>query len=499
VFTDYLAPFAVHKDDVYAALVSVTESSRRKSSYVNPTNGLIFKGWQVPDGEATVDGVFRVHQKEQQLSRDAIEGLSHFLDSIPDLELTLNPVDPLVCDLMIVDRYEGVTYQVEHKYLAPGVRSSDDLLEIPASCKNEKMNWHFLFNQSGNRIAVHTRQGQDSLGVDEAAIQRPCVFDMTSSESGSKFLQLIRTQGKTAKSRLRSKWQNHKLFDDSIPEEPNMSQDDKGVRDNAQTGKSSRGKPASESQLVGLEFRELLNVQCYQRRRHGCILLHNHPCAQAVLLEHVWDADDVYLYETAGLLPVSLIQKPKQQRLRCILIRFMPHRQPTTCASTSQLFELAMQYSFDIPICPAQDFIYVATTGGIPKPGQKPCLDSVVLLPSSSTSILGISRDCATCEDGNEPRAWTTLQHRIRTDELGGARKPFSLTQLPIINADAEPLKSLYSFESGAVHQYFSDLFASQDTRHVTDVFGSDGILQRQWNHGDLREQFEFGDHPSDR
>lgn len=158
-----------------------------------------------------------------------------------------------------------------------------------------------------------------------------------------------------------------------------------------------------------------------------------------------------------------------------------------------------MQYSFDIPMCSAQDFIYVATTGGIPIPGQTPNLDSVVLFSSASTSILGETRECATCEGGDEPRAWTTLQPRIRTDEVGGSRKPFSLTQLPIMNADAEPLKSLYSFKTGAVHRYFSDMFAANDALHITNVFGDCGILQRQWNHGDLREQFEFGDHPSDR
>jgi hypothetical protein len=67
------------------------------------------------------------------------------------------------------------------------------------------------------------------------------------------------------------------------------------------------------------------------------------------------------------------------------------------------------------------------------------------------------------------------------------------------MSSGTEPLKNMHSFKDGAVHQYFSELFSEDDAQHVTNMFGSGGLLQRQWNHGDIREQFELGDHPCDR
>ncbi|OAL49345.1 hypothetical protein IQ07DRAFT_653625 [Pyrenochaeta sp. DS3sAY3a] len=494
IFPDILSPFAIHRDDIYEAIISLVDAALDGSCYVNPTNKVHFHGWIVPDVERTMQEFFRVNQREQEQSRQAIEILANFVEKIPEMRIALNPVDPLVCDLLLIDDKEGATYHVEHKYLTPGVRSSENLHEIPASCVNTTFNWHFLFNQSGNKVAIHTRQDNTTA---KTGHEEPHIIDMSKPSCSSEFAEIIRSNGPIAKERLRSKWKRVDTYDDTIQEDTNISISKRAGKATAESD-LTRGKPGTEIQLFSLAFLHKFNAICYAKRRHACITLNNHPNGHAAVVEYTWSDEDLRTYEACGLLPVSLVNQTATAT-RCIFIRFMPHRQPTKCSSTSQIFEPAMQYTFDIPICSAEEFIYVANSGGLQFPGQELMLDKVVLLPSSRTIILDDGGMCTICENTEKPRKWTTIQARINAKELGGSRQSFSLSQHPILRAGENPLSDFHSLEDGGVYEYFDQLFSQKNAQQIVPMYGSKGLLQRQWNHGDIREQFELGDHPSDK
>ncbi|CAO2652446.1 Nn.00g007290.m01.CDS01 [Neocucurbitaria sp. VM-36] len=497
VYCDFLAPFAIHEDHVYRALISLANASTNKTPYVNPTTGVEFHGWFIPDPEKNLQGVLKVRSESQETSRVAIEELNSFLNDCPGMYMTLNPVGPLICDLILVDEQQSKYYHIEHKSHTPGAGGSEHLIKrLNPAWYDEKMNWHFLLNQSGNQLAIFTRKGDTDIESNKTPLQ---LIDMTKPGSATVFANTIRSYGPAARTRLHKKWKKVELYDDEIEDDGKVSGRYK-TTEPAVPKLDAFGKPASESQQLGLAFQVNFNDLCYQQRRHGCILLSNHPSASAAIIEHVWDANDVFLYETSGLVPVSLVTSHMTTN-RCILLRFVPHRLPTAQSrpNMSQLFELALAGTIDIPLCVAQEFFYVAMTGGIPVPGQQLSLDKVALLSSSQTNILGDSKVCSNCEGHTRPRIWKSLQNRISADETTArAREWFSFTQYPVLRTGAEPLKQLYSFEDGTVHQYFSHVFLRNDTDHVMPIHGPKGILQRQWNHGDLRENAFFGEHPSD-
>ena len=474
VFSDVLAPYAVHVSNLYEALTRIVGAARQKIAYVNPSNGVEFHGWMVPDPDKTANGVLKITSRKYHLSDQSIERLRDFMKNVPGLKLMSNPIAPLVCDLYLYDEQEDVSYNVEHK--AYGEENPHIPLKPLDSDFDLKLNWHFLLVQKGESLAIHTRSGGDSADTTARLIS------MVEDGSCTDFASIIRENGPHAKARLREKWKEADLYDDTVDFGPIA----KG--ENSEGGTPGSHHSAIEVALMGLAFRVHINEQCYKFRKHACILLHNHPAADAVMVEHEWTTTDQELYEASGLLPVSLVAGAAGAK-RCILLKFIPHHRPEAVKSTSELFELAANTGWTFPVCTAQDFVFVAMTGGFAMPDQVPCLDNIALLPSSLTTILPQSRACVTCEDKSRVREWNWVRTTIGGCELSRSSrgKLFSFPASPYIKSEAKPLNKLYTLNDGSVHEFFHKVFNANDTELTTSIHGSSGLLQRQWNHGDMK------------
>lgn len=474
VFNDLLAPYAVHENDLYEGLTCIVNASRQKLVYVNPSNAVEYHGWTVPEPDKTAHGVLSMTYEGHDSSVQAIERLRKFMENVPGMQIVSNPIRPLVCDMFLYDEGEDVSYNVEHKSLAEV--SNDKPLKPKHTYFDPKFNWHFLLVQQGENLAIHTRSGHGS------AKKNPHLISMVTEESGKQFARIIKANGPEAKTKLREKWKQVALYDASTDLEPG-AKDDEGDRKAPVFHRST-----IEVAHMGFVFRAQINEQCYTLRRHACILLHNHPTADAVMIEHDWASKDQELYKSSGLLPVSLVGSATGTK-RCILLKFVPHHRPEGVRSTSELFELAANTGWTYPVCTAQDFVFVAMTGGFAMPDQLPCLDNVVLLPSSLTTILPEPRHCTTCEDRSKPRQWNWVRTTIGNAELSRSSKgkSFSFPASPYMKSEAEPLNKVYNLNDGSVHDFFHAVFSENNTRLTTAIHGSSGLLQRQWNHGDMK------------
>jgi hypothetical protein len=486
-FDDILAPFAVHQSDIYEAILRLADASIDQKLYVNPTNGVEFHGWSLPPPDTTTHYLLKVNSRDQQTSRDSIEKLASFLDDSTTsfMRLILNPVEPLICDMVLQDQHNSAIYFIEHK-----ARNSDtlsvDLMKIPKEWDEMKSNWHFLLYQRGDELAIHTRRSERS---DDFATTPPHLINMASPDSGKEFAKIIRGYGHIAKIRLLNKWQKIDLCDETVQAEQGQSA---GASAQADGHQSSRGSLRSGIQKFALEFRDAFNNQCWKLGLHTCILLSNHPCADAVILEHEWTDEDKCAYESSSLLPVSLVS---EKASKCVLLRFIPHHPHPSCPSSSRYFELAMQTSFEIPTCTMLDFTYVAMTGGVPVLDQHPSFRKLVLLPSDHTTMLGHSDGCSVCDNMQKKRNWNFIRQSIVAEDLESMLKlsskkgrQISLAQAPFLETSARPETRIFSFADGAVHSYFSELMTQGSTGQISTVYGPNGLLQAQWNHGDSRQ-----------
>jgi len=489
VFSDLLAPFAVHQDDLYDAFIRIVQASEDKTVYINPTNGVELHGWCLPSPDTTTHNVLEVREKTQDTSRLAIVRLLDFIDGIPGISVALNPISPLVCDMFLIDEIENTSYNLEHKH---AVRQRREELEFEPEWSDIKYNWHFLFHQCEDELIIHTRgDGSDP----DSTVPGPRTINMADQNGNNEFTEIIRAHGPMARSRLLQKWKTTSDYDASVETTGTKGEE----AESAEVSNANLRSHHMQVAYTGLLFRDKINEQCCKLGLHACILLYNNPCADAIIVEHIWQPGEIELYRSSGLVPVSLAMKSIKKR--CIAIRFLPHRVPAESISTDsmpipRLFEPAINSSWEVPVCTAQDFVYVATTGHIPTLNQVSCLDTVILLPSTATDILPTSRTCKECEERPLPREWTYFQPRVVG--LNVERKnQWSLLECPFLKHDSEPLNRLYTVDNGSVHEYFCKAFTQDESRLITTLHGPSGILQRQWNHGDVRLVHDLFNHPT--
>ncbi|XP_014555183.1 hypothetical protein COCVIDRAFT_17198 [Bipolaris victoriae FI3] len=488
VFSDVLAPYAVHESDIYKALTRIINASLQKSTYVNPTNGVKYNGWVVPDPDKTADGLLTVLNWKHNASVDVIERLRGFMKGVPRMRLELNPVAPLVCDMFLYDEQDNVSYNIEHKSFSV---DKGGLLSLPLDYLKPEYNWHFLLKQTGENLVIFTRSGQEDAVFMKT---NPHPIDMSEEGSSEEFARIIRVNGPIAKARLREKWGNANVYDNSF-ELMSANKGEEPYENNANNHRNT-----VKVAQMGLVFQAKINKQCCNLRQHACILLHNHPSADAAILEHTWSIKDQELYRSSGLIPVSLTGSEMASK-RCTLLAFIPHTISDTISSTSQYFELATNMGWSYPACTAQDFVFIVMTGGFQDPDQLPCLDTVVLMPSYQTTMLPEPRKCTTCENVDRARQWNWTKGRIQNHELGRASKgkAFSFPASPYLKPEAEPFKKLHTFDNDSVHSFFSDIFSTNKSELITTINGPSGLLQRQWNHGDMTLVDDSKSHPTYR
>ena len=489
-FKSYLALFAVYKDDIYRALTNLVDCVTNKAWYVNPTNGVEFRGWNIPQADNSFLPLLQTRQVYQRRSVDAIKRIAEFLESAPKIEMKIvpNPAEPLVCDFTLIDEKLKISYLIEHKYRDLGDRprqGANTLIYADSAWRDERMNWHFLFCQFHDELAIHTRVAMDKANT---AKTQPVLFDMSRPGEAADFAKHIRERGTIAKRRLLQKWENVDLYDENVR---TIEGSDASTSGPVSSNTHSRNSRRSDIQRFAFAFANAFNRQSYKLRSDCCIMLDNDPCADAAVIKHRWDASDVLAFQNARELPVKMVGKSDHA---LILLKFIPHYHQTKKVSISKAFELSMQGNFEIPACSAQPFIYVATAGGVPRPNQDVDLNELVLIPSKETTMLDDSLECNTCSDQDPARAWTYVTESISNPELEKLRvvnsskgRQVSLTQAPFLQETARPTTRLVSFSNGDVHQYFGGLFSEANTDVVTKLQGSTGLLQRQWNHGTSR------------
>lgn len=381
-FTSYLAPFAVHVDDIFQALKNLVAAAVDETWYVSPTNKVEFCGWKVPKPDTSLRPLLRTRQIYQRLSSIAIQRITELLQSEvgTDMKVVQNPAEPLVCDFTLLDERRNISYLVEHKCREQ--REDLDLMICKHEWRDPRSNWHFLFHYCGEKLAIFTRE---ATRVQDTKATPPVLIDLNDVGAASDLAEHIRSRGDIARSRLCSKWERVDVYDDSVPMENGFGTLAKS--DEPSTGAQARSALKTEIRRFALAFEETFNKQCFKLGSLCCILLDNFPSADAAIFQHTWTKKDFHAYEHAGRHPVSFIGKSMAD-FTCIQLKFIPHFRQSGTVSTSKSFELSMQAGFEIPACPAQEFIYIATTGGIPAIGQKDDLDSLVLLPSNATTML---------------------------------------------------------------------------------------------------------------
>ena len=468
-----LAPFAVHEDDVYEAILRINTAAETKSWYTNPTNHIVFSGWHVPAPDTTVDGIFQFsrNNSDTRTSRETIQRLANFLERCPETQMSVipNPTEPLVADFILQDHKEGVEYLIEHKTYGP--TSGKSLSWCAAEELEPIYNWHFRINQLEDDLMIHTRLKADE---DQATHSTPPArINLTSTDAPEKFAKTIREYGKIAKIRIRDKWKNTTLYDDNVP--------DKSVPNDVIENDISEDTANTDLREFADAFSTKLNNQCWKLGQHVCIPLSDHPTADAVFIEHKWRGEDRRNFECSGILPVSLFQKSPSGP-RCILLKLLPHNVSAQSRDvpTSTLLELANSSRVIIPACGAQDFLYVASTGGIPERSDALCIDRVVLLRSDHTAMIDESHSCGTCDTGNNERGWSYKTQWLVGNELGRDTGP--LIAKPFLNSTACPDLSIFSLPGGEVHEFLCTLFEKGE--FVVDLNGPTGLLQTQWNHG---------------
>ncbi|KAI4619158.1 uncharacterized protein J4E87_007746 [Alternaria ethzedia] len=302
-----LAPFAVHEDDVYEAILRINTAAETKSWYTNPTNHIVFSGWHVPAPDTTVDGIFQFsrNNSDTRTSRETIQRLANFLERCPETQMSVipNPTEPLVADFILQDHKEGVEYLIEHKTYGP--TSGKSLSWCAAEELEPIYNWHFRINQLEDDLMIHTRLKADE---DQATHSTPPArIKLTSTDAPEKFAKTIREYGKIAKIRIRDKWKNTTLYDDNVP--------DKSVPNDVIENDISEDTANTDLREFADAFSTKLNNQCWKLGQHVCIPLSDHPTADAVFIEHKWRGEDRRNFECSGILPVSLFQKsPNNER-----------------------------------------------------------------------------------------------------------------------------------------------------------------------------------------
>lgn len=226
-----------------------------------------------------------------------------------------------------------------------------------------------------------------------------------------------------------------------------------------------------------------------QAGKNACISLEGNTCGDAVIVQHDWTEQNIAGYRASRTLPVSLVDDMQSGSPNAVVLRFISHSWPPR-VPPSKLFEPARIRNIKIPLCMGQPFIYVAATISSPSTDRKPCIDKLILLPSENTSWPIHYQSCRVCDDETVPRDWTPTVHTL--EEGQGAGQPgSSLVQLPFLTKSSEPLHHIYDFLDGSVYGYLDSLLSTQDSPYVTPIYGSKGLLQRQWNHGSPRQKLQ--------
>ncbi|KAH7562755.1 hypothetical protein BM1_02275 [Bipolaris maydis] len=471
--SNLLAPFAVHKCDLFEALLRLRNTFNGQSAYTNPSNGVTLRGWTPQAPDPNLEKLMMIQGGRQRNSAGVIHELVQTLRSQKEcgIELLFNLVQPLACDLVLRDNMSSTAYLIEHKVTTPTeTRSNIVSLRPGPEWKKEQHNWHFLLHQHGDWVAIHTREGHKA-GSNTPAIR----VNLKSPGAASSIATTIRNHGVLAKQRLQAKWRSlvyegSLLYEESQSTEPKKSQ--------------SKPSRAAGNEMLRISFCDAINNQCFKLGKHACILLEGNACGDAVMVRHNWTECDRSRYRSSRILPVSLVEGIKSRSSEALILRFIPHFWPPSVPS-SQLFEPARMRSIRVPLCLGQDFVYVAATMSSPST-QEPFLDKLILLPSGDTDWLAKFDSCNTCDEESETRDWKPTFESI-PESQGGGHAGSSLIQLPFLNRHAQPLHQVYDFEDGSVHSRLDILLQEEGSRYVTPIYGPNGLLQRQWNHGSPR------------
>ncbi|EUC42865.1 hypothetical protein COCMIDRAFT_39158 [Bipolaris oryzae ATCC 44560] len=442
-----LAPFAVHRCDLFEALLRLKDAFKGQTTYTNPSNGVVMRGWTPPLPDCSPEKLMMILGERQKFSATTIQELAQLLRAQPEfqLELLFNLIQPLSCDLILRDKKSSTVYLIEHKTTTSRETKSDIVTLRPApEWADYKLNWNFLLHQQGDWLAIHTREGH------KARSSTPAVrVNIRSPDAISTFARTI--QQTTA------------------------------------TQKQSTRTITARKELFRIAFCDAINDQCYKLGKNACIILEGNACGDAVMVRHDWTERDTARYKANRTLPVSLVGGIRSGSLSALVLRFIAHNWPPR-VPPSQIFEPTRVRTIEIPLCMSQPFIYVAATISSPSIDGQPILDQPILLPSGDTNWLVKYKGCKVCDSEIRTRNWRPVIQTL--GEGQGAGQPgSSLIQLPFLKQDAEPLCHVYAFSNGSVHQHFDNLLCDQGSHYVTPIYGPNGLLQRQWNHGSPRMQ----------
>ena len=133
------------------------------------------------------------------------------------------------------------------------------------------------------------------------------------------------------------------------------------------------------------------------------------------MIEHVRTDTDFGIYRSISLLPISLITKEGPDK-RCVLLKFIPYCPPTAYDSTSRAFELA---SLD----------------------ELPVLDTLVLLPSTLTTILDGTNSCSTCDNQKQTRVWSYFHSKATKSDWGISKQHVLSPYHPTLRAGVKPFE----------------------------------------------------------
>ncbi|USP75479.1 hypothetical protein yc1106_02753 [Curvularia clavata] len=473
--SNILAPFAVHECDLFEALLRLRNAFNGKSPYTNPSNGVTLRGWTPQAPDPNLEKLMMIQGETQKYSAGIIQKLAQTLRSRTecDMELLFNLVQPLACDLVLRDNASSTTYLIEHKVNALREFYSDNVsLSLKPEWAKEEHNWHFLLHQYGDWVTIHTRGGHKA-GSNTPAVR----VNLKSPGALSTIATTIRRHGVLAKQRLRAKWRSLDVYEDSLLDEESQPTEPKKSQ--------SQSLRAAGNEMFRIAFCDAINNQCFKLGKHACILLEGNACGDAAMIRHDWTERDQSRYRSSRILPVSLVDGAKSGSSEALMLRFIPHFW-TPGTSSSRIFDPARIRMIKVPPCLGQAFVYVAATMSSPSAHQEPFLDKVILLPSGDTDWLAKFDGCSTCDDESETRDWKPTVESV-CESQGGGKPGSSLIQLPFLNQHAQPLHQVYDFDDGSVHGRLDTLLCEEGSPYVSQIYGPNGLLQRQWNHGSPR------------
>jgi hypothetical protein len=488
-FPDYLAPFAIHRDDLSEAFSRIAKASLGEDEpYTNPSNGVTLHGWNVPKPRCTLQEPLRIKNKLHALSRDAVARLQSFFDShhVKEFSLLLNSPQPLVSDFILRDEIHSSAYIVEHKVGNGGGNQ----------WFGSGTNWHFLFNEvSPGTLRIWPR-GDSNIALS------PFTVELTDTTAHKKIAKFIRAHGQSVKSALRNKWALHFHNSRLDREDEQASPDPKGLSNS--TSASSRSLHRELCHILC----DALNDQCCKLARHVFVLLRGNPCAHFLMVEHEWTAMELEAYQGAGILPTVLLGRSNVQGPRVVPIRVISHDCPAGIP-TADLLEPGRQRSWPVPVCNGLKFVYIVGTGTISTTGSKQLLPrKAVLLPSEATIWMedgGHGNDeevsdakdptaCNICDDKHQQRKWTHCEYVVLDRRSGG-----SLLQAAFLTEEATPLNSIYNLDDGALYEELGRHLERGTSKYACEVEGPHGVLQRTWMHGAQRVAQTVGASPQAR